>query len=219
MNYKIDWTTLWILIAMFVGVLYFWDFTFMYPLKVFVVLLHEMSHGFAAVITGGSIDHIELSSNLGGVCWSSGGSRFVILSAGYLGSLLLGGLIMIAAARICWDRWITLSIGVIVVLITLIYVRTAFGVLFGFIFGIALILASKYLPEKVNDLLLKFIGLTSAMYAVIDIKEDLISRTVPGSDAYALSQEFFLPAIFWGVLWILIALAGVFFFVRALVRR
>ena len=35
----------------------------------------------------------------GGYCKTIGGSRFVILSAGYLGSLLWGGLILIGASR------------------------------------------------------------------------------------------------------------------------
>ena len=74
-------------------------------------------------------------------------------------------------------------------------------------------MAGKFLPEAVNDIWLKFLGLTSTMYAIIDIKEDLISRTVPGSDAYALSNELFLPPVFWGVLWIIIALLATGFFI------
>lgn len=202
---KVDFKVLGTLVAMVVVAIVFWDWKFLYPIKVFVVLLHELGHGLAAVLTGGEIAKIELSSNLGGVCWSRGGSRLVILPAGYLGSMLFGGLILVAAARTRFDRFISMGIGGVVILVTAAYVRTTFGLVFGLLFGVVMILVGKFLPEKVNDTLLKFLGLTSTMYAIIDIKEDLISRTVPGSDAYAMSEILPLPPVFWGVLWILIA--------------
>ena len=192
----------------------FWNSPVLYPVKAFVVLLHELSHGLAAILSGGKIDRIELSSNLGGVCWSSGGLRAVVLPAGYLGSIFFGGLILVVAARTRYDKIISLVIGCVVILITALYVRSAFGLGFGFLFGSGLIAVSFFFSEGVNDLILKFLGVTSSLYAVIDIKEDLISRTVPGSDAYAMAQEFFFPPVFWGVFWILIALVATAVFLR-----
>ena len=201
----VDLKVLGTLVAMLVVAVVFWNWKFMYPIKVFVVLLHELGHGLAAVLTGGEIDNIQLSQNLGGVCWSRGGMRLVILPAGYLGSMLFGSLILVAAARTRYDRYISMVVGAIVVLVTAAFMRSMFGVIFGLIFGGAMILAGKFLSEKVNDIILKFLGLTSIMYAIIDIKEDLISRTVPGSDAYKMAEILLLPPVFWGILWILIA--------------
>ncbi len=186
----------------------FWSSWLLYPVKVFVVLLHELGHGVAAVLTGGEVVRIEISSDLGGVCWSRGGWRLAVLPAGYLGSMLFGGLILVAASRVHEDAWLAAGMGVGVLTLTLALVRTLFGVLFGLLFGAALLLAAWGLPRPANDLLVKFLGLTSILYAVIDIKEDLIARTVPGSDAYAMSRELFLPPIFWGGLWMLLALAA-----------
>ena len=78
-----------------------------------------------------------------------------------------------------------------------------------------MILAGNYLSDKVNDTLLKFIGLTSTCYAIIDIKEDLISRTVPGSDAYAMSEIIPLSPVTWGVIWIVIAILATWVFISA----
>ncbi|MBN2359834.1 MAG: M50 family metallopeptidase [Deltaproteobacteria bacterium] len=210
---RIDWKVLGTIGAMFALVLFFWDWSFLYPIKLFVVLLHETGHGLAAVLTGGSIDHIEISSNLGGVCWSRGGWRLLVLPAGYLGSMFFGGLILIVSARTRHDRYISMVLGALVVVLTLWFVRNAFGFAFGLLFGVAMVAAGKFLSERFNDVLLKFLGLTSSLYAIIDIKEDLISRTVPGSDAYAMSQELFLPPVFWGVLWIALALIASSWFV------
>ena len=44
------------LLGIFVGVVLLWNTPVVAPLKIFVVLLHEISHGVAAVLTGGSIE-------------------------------------------------------------------------------------------------------------------------------------------------------------------
>ena len=77
--------------ALFAAIWFFWDTSFVYPLKLFVVLLHEISHGLAAVLTGGEIQAVEITPQQGGVCRCPGGNVFFTLSAGYLGSLLWGG--------------------------------------------------------------------------------------------------------------------------------
>jgi hypothetical protein len=197
-----------ILVGLVALALVFWSSWLLYPVKVFVVLLHELGHAAAAVLTGGEVVRIELSSDLGGVCWSRGGWRLAVLPAGYLGSMVFGGLILVAASRVREDALLAAGLGAGVLALTLALVRTPFGVLFGLLFGTALLLAAWGLPRAANDLLVKFLGLMSILYAVIDIKEDLIVRTVPGSDAYAMSRELFLPPIFWGGLWMLLALAA-----------
>ena len=68
--------------AVYFGILWgLWDTGLVYPLKVFVVLLHEVSHGLVAIMTGGTIDRITLSAQEGGACYCPGGSAFLTLSA------------------------------------------------------------------------------------------------------------------------------------------
>lgn len=189
------------LAAVFVIVTFAWSTPVVYPVKVLVVLFHEMSHGLAAVLTGGEIDRIELSANLGGVCYTRGGWRLAILPAGYLGSMAWGAALLIAACRTKLDRYASQALGVVLLGTTLVFVRSTFGFASGMIFGAGLLYAGRKLSSDVNDVILSFVGLTSMLYAVIDIKEDLISRTVPASDAYRFSEIIPLPAIVWGSLW------------------
>ena len=73
--------------ALFFTALWFlWDTPLVYPLKIFVVLLHEVSHAVVAVVTGGTIERIILDPREGGACYCPGGNTFLTLSAGYLGS-------------------------------------------------------------------------------------------------------------------------------------
>lgn len=208
----------WLLAVLAIAVVAAWPTPLLYPLKVFTVLLHELGHGAAAVLTGGSIERIELSADLGGACWSRGGFRPLVLAAGYLGSMTFGGLILLASARVRRDELLAGVLGAAVVVLALIFVRTIFGLVFGLAFGLVLLAAARWLSPAANDLLLKLLGVTSMLYAVIDIKEDLINRTVPGSDAWAMSGELFLPPAFWGVLWMSLALISAVGLVRLAVR-
>lgn len=202
------WAGLAVVLALVVVAGVFWNTPVVFPVKAFVVLLHEAGHAAAAVLTGGSVDRIELTADLGGVCVSRGGWRPVVLAAGYLGSMLFGGAILVAAARTRRDARLAATLGLVVVALTLLLVRSLFGFLFGVLFSTALLAAARWLPDAANDVLLKFLGLCSIAYAVMDIKDDLVTRTVPGSDAWQMSHELFLPPVFWGVLWLAAAVVA-----------
>jgi hypothetical protein len=80
----------------------------------------------------------------------------------------------------------------------------------------AMIAAGKYLSEESNDFILKVIGLTSCLYAILDIKSDVLDRSYLRSDARMLAELTYLPTMFWGLLWIAIAvIAAVFFLLVA----
>ena len=87
------------LLLIFIGIGLLWNTLFIYPIKIFVVFMHEVSHGLAAIATGGRIVEIQINPQQGGYAITQGGSRFWTLTAGYLGSLLWGGLILLLAAR------------------------------------------------------------------------------------------------------------------------
>lgn len=205
-----------VLIAIFT--LVFWNWFFVYPLKVFVVFLHEISHGLAAILTGGRIVAIGLTFDEGGVCITDGGSRFLILNAGYLGSLFWGALFLVLAARTRMSREIVGGVGVFVLGVTLLYVRTLFGFAYGLLAGAGFVLAAFKLPRDVTDDLLEIIGVVSCLYAVWDIGSDVLAREATGSDASALGRLTGIPAVLWGVLWIAACLVVVFFALRTVYR-
>jgi peptidase M50B-like protein len=219
---RVDWGLLGLLIGLFAVVALLWNTPIVYPVKVFVVLLHELSHALMAIATGGHVYEIRISPLLGGVTITVGGSRFLIASAGYLGSILWGGLILFAAARSRHDRALAAAVGGVVIVATLLFTRNLFGLAFGLLFGTALIWAARRLSNEVSDVVLKFLGLTSCLYVVLDIKSDLIDRAFffhsgAVSDAQTLAMLTGIPALLWGIAWLLIALATLFIFLRAAV--
>lgn len=194
-----------------------WDTAFIYPLKIFVVLLHEISHAAVAVATGGMIEKIVLDPNQGGACYCPGGNAFLTLSAGYLGSLAWGGLMVTAgqSSRIS-TRWVIGAIGVLVVGLTIAYVHGPFGIGFGMAFGSVLLLSAKKLAEVWNQRLLLVLGLTSCLYAILDIKSDILDRPELRSDAAMLGELTGIHGVVWGFVWITIAIiVSIWLFQRA----
>ena len=195
------------LLLIFIAIGFLWNTLFVYPLKIFVVFMHEVSHGLAAIATGGRILEIQINPQQGGHALTQGGSRFWTLTAGYLGSLLWGGVILLLAARTRFDKAISILIGFGMVAISIGFGESTFTYLFGIGFGVALIAIGFYLPEAVNDWILRIIGVTSCLYAILDIKSDVLDRSSLRSDARMLSEVTGIATEVWGALWILIAIA------------
>jgi hypothetical protein len=184
-----------------------WSTPIVYPLKIFVVLLHELSHAIAVVATGGTLHGITLDPRQGGATYFTGGSAFVALNAGYLGSLAWGALLF-TASRTRWVRsdWVTGLIGALVIILTIFFIRTPFGIVFGIVFGLAMVAVSREMGRVMNRRLLWVLGLTSALYAILDIKSDVLDRPELQSDAAVLADMLGLPTLLVGVAWIGIAL-------------
>ncbi len=198
-----------LVVALAVGVWLLWETPVVYPLKIFVVLMHELSHGLAAMLTGGEIVHIELSAAEGGLCVTRGGWGFVVSSAGYLGSLAWGALLLVVAARSRFDRAVVTALGICLVIVTLIWIRSPFGFAYGLLAGGAFVVTGRKLPDWVSDGLLRLIGVTSCLYAPWDIASDVLLRDIPGTDAHALAAATGLPAKLWGVLWLMLSVPAI----------
>jgi hypothetical protein len=181
-----------------------WGTPVVYPFRLFVVFLHEISHGIAAVVTGGQIVSIGMSE-AGGVCFTRGGWRLLILNAGYLGSLLWGALFLVLGARRTRARSVIAVVGLFTLLITLAYVRTWFGFLYGVSAGAALVAIAAKLRPVVSETLLAAIGATSVLYTVWDVVADVLVVHSGQSDASALARLTLVPAIVWGAAWIAIS--------------
>ena len=175
------------------------------PVKYITVFFHELSHGVAAIATGGSIEKITLSYRFGGVCYTRGGNRFIILNAGYVGSLLWGALILISACKLQFKRELTVALGFLLFFVAAIWIRNMEGLVISIFTGAALIGIAKYGSEILCDQILRSIGLISCFYAIFDIKSDAIDRTIESSDAYKIGQMFSVPDWFVGIIWIIIS--------------
>ena len=67
-----------------------WETPWIKPFRVFVVMVHEMCHAVAALVTGGEVLEMRTAWAEHGYTLSRGGWPLIIVSAGYVGSALLG---------------------------------------------------------------------------------------------------------------------------------
>lgn len=184
--------------------LFFWDSPMVWPLKILVVLFHELGHALAALLTGGEVVSIGLSPDQGGVTHTRGGFRFLILNAGYLGSLAFG-LVLLAGART--PRRARIGVGTlatILVLATLLWVRPLISFGFGFsliVTGGILLLARKA-PDELVQTALRTLGVFSVLYALWDIRSDVFVSGSGTSDASMLAELTWIPAPVWGLTWL-----------------
>lgn len=211
--------------------LFFWNTPLLLPVKLFVVLLHEISHGVAALLTGGSVERLVVSHDEGGLAFTRGGSRFLILSAGYLGSALWGALFM----RLAWAaprrrRLLVQGSALLLLGIALFYGRDLFTLAYLALAAGALWLIGWRGGPRIQMATLWLLGTFSCLYAVIDIGTDilangplagipLIGGATSINDAQMLASVTLLPAFFWGLLWSGVALAIFGWSLASLARR
>jgi hypothetical protein len=205
-----------ILTAVFIVSILLWNTVWLYPVKLFVVGLHELSHGLAAILMGGKISHIQIDSRIGGYCVyalpAEAGffQQSIVAAAGYLGSMLWGALIFITASRTRFDRGITAIIALMMLVISFYVIKTGelFGIIFCFAFTLFLFATIRWFTPLFHKIFLKSLGLISCLYAIIDIKEDVIDRSGIGSDADRIARLFGVPnlSLAIGISWIILAL-------------
>ncbi len=196
-----------------------WQTAAIVPLKILIVFFHEASHAIATLLTGGEVVSLSVSADQGGLVLSRGGSRFWTLTAGYLGSLLIGVTLLIAATKTTWDRQVMALTGIITLVIAGFYVREVFALGFTIGTGVAMIAAAAMLNHSINDMILRVIGLTSMIYVPYDIFSDTIARSNLRSDARILAEEFGGTTVMWGGLWLVISLIIIWWSIRRILGR
>ncbi len=195
-------------------VIILWATPVLYPLKLLVVFFHESSHALATIFSGGEVAQLVLLKEQGGYVMSRGGSRFLTLNSGYLGSLLWGVIIYMLSVHTRFDKIALTILGIAIALITVWFAGSLFTIVFGLFTGITLVLVARYLSQDISDFVLRLIGLTSMLYVPLDIFSDTIYRSQLNSDARMLATEYGGTTILWGTIWLLISISIIFICLR-----
>lgn len=187
----------------------FWDSPVVWPLKILVVLFHELGHAAAALLTGGTVESIGLSPDQGGVTHTRGGWRFLILNAGYLGSLIWGVALLAAGRTPKAAKWMCGGLALVLLGSTLWWVRPvfSFGFAFSLVAGIAMALLTQRGTASAQTGLLRGMGVFSVLYAVWDIRDDIFRIDGGMSDAVMLQELTMVPGPIWGLAWLVVGLA------------
>ena len=197
------------------------------PFEIFVTFIHEGGHALAAVLTGGSVDYMWVATDAQGLTVSrgSGGalSQMFVSSAGYLGAMAYGALLLALIRKAVAARIVLLVSGVYIFAITFIFglfkplytfsglSGVPFTVIAGLLISVALVVIAKFASARVATFFMSFLAVQCVLNALFDLK-DLFSLSSPFSsqivhtDAANMANITRIPAIFWAGFWIILAL-------------
>ncbi len=195
------------LAAAFVGLAWLWGSPLLWPLSIAVVFLHEASHALVTVLTGGRVLELQLGLDEGGATMSEGGLRFFILNAGYLGSLLSGIALLRMVGR---ARLVTVGLAVVGVGIALAWMP---WVSWGFALVVAwcsfLAWVGLRAPPWAATTVVRLYGVYSVLYAFGDIRADVFGAPSGAvTDATMLAELTGVPAVVWGLGWMVAGAAA-----------
>ncbi|UXI68449.1 M50 family metallopeptidase [Tahibacter amnicola] len=192
-----------------------------YPFRLFGTFVHELSHGMAALVTGGHFERFTVSPDLSGLAWSAGGIRFIISSAGYVGSAVFGGILILLAARGVTARVLLTALGLLLGVLCLLFVRNLFGITTGLALSAAMVLGGLRLRPPWSDMLL----LVLALQLVLDGFNSLFTllrlsaHSTVQTDALSMAQATGIPAVVWTVVWTALSVAMLVVTLRLAYRR
>ena len=194
-----------ILVILIVALSFFlWDTFLVFPIKLFVVFLHESSHALTILLTGGSISEISLGFDLGGKITAEGGNDILIASSGYLGSLFFGLLIYLVAEMQKIRRYVYFSLALLFLIILLISAPTLEFILIGLITIGLLVVFGFFVRIRLVKIFVKAISLVSAIYVLIDVKEDMLAQDF-SSDAQIMAALIGVNQLIVSLIWLVIS--------------
>src|ERR687883_344661 len=95
-----------------------------YPFRIFVTFIHEGGHAIAALLTGNSVASLSVAMNASGETYTTQGgllSQIFVSSAGYLGAMAFGALLLVLIRRAIAARLVLLGCGIFIFALTMIY--------------------------------------------------------------------------------------------------
>jgi hypothetical protein len=196
-----------------------------YPFRIFVTFIHEGGHALAALLTGNSVASLSIATNASGETYTSQGSalsQMFVASAGYLGSMAFGALLLVLIRKAVAARIVLLGSAALVFALTVIYglikpamtgvVSSAlpFTILAGTFLSVGLIAIAKYAKARVASFFVSLLAVQCILNALLDLKtvfflSSPFAPSVP-TDAVNMANATGIPAMVWAVVWIGIAI-------------
>jgi hypothetical protein len=204
-----------------------------YPFRIFVTFIHEGGHAIAALLTGNSVESLSVAMNASGETYATQGglfSQIFIASAGYLGSMAFGALLLILIRKAIAARIVLLSCAILIFGLTMIYglIKPIFSLnawsgipftlLAGTFIALGLVLIARFASARVATFFVSFLAVQCVLNALFDLKTVFFLSTpfAPAvqTDAVNMSHATGIPAIFWAAVWIALALGILWFAMR-----
>ncbi len=182
------------------------------PLIYFNTHIHELCHALVGMATGGYVERIVVESNGNGHALIGGGNLILTASAGYVGSAIVGAIMIAGAKNGRGARAMLLAAAAFLAISMALFVRgDVVGVVSGLAWVSALAAAGLKLPVDWRTFAAQFVGvqlcLTSAhaFFALLQLSISSEAMT----DAEALERVTGMPGILWATGWFAVSALAV----------
>jgi hypothetical protein len=188
-----------------------------YPFRLLTTLVHELSHGLAAILTGGAFVRFVIFPDGSGVASTAGGLRLLVIPAGYVGVAVVGAALIVLGRKPRWSRAALGTVGVALALLTLRFaiptllstqvlgglLTLAAGVGLGALLLVVAWRAGRTLALWLLNLLAFYLGLSA--FGDLWVLFGLSTSGGVQTDAASMAALTWIPSPFWAVVWALAA--------------
>lgn len=189
-----------------------------YPFRLLLTIVHELSHGVAAMVTGGRFGRFVVFPDGSGLAYTAGGWRALVIPAGYLGAALFGAAMIVAGRTLRGGRAALITVGAVVGLLTLrfslptLVTGEALAGLLTTVAGLALGAALLWVGLRAGAAgvvyTVHLIGIAAGLTAFADLWT-LVGLSADGAavatDARSMAELTLVPAVVWALAWALAA--------------
>ncbi|MBA3805922.1 MAG: M50 family metallopeptidase [Acidobacteria bacterium] len=196
-----------------------------YPFRIFVTFIHEGGHAIAALLTGNSVASLSVAMNASGETYTTEGgllSQIFVSSAGYLGAMAYGALLLVLIRRAVAARIVLLASAAFILVLTTIFGLwkplsngmwerfSLFTLIAGVVLSLGLVAIARYASARTASFFVSFLAVQCVLNALSDLKtvfflSSPLGTSVP-TDAVNMANATGIPSIFWAIIWIGIAL-------------
>lgn len=193
-----------------------------YPFTILGTWFHEMGHGIAAMVLGGSFNKLVLYPNGSGLAQFSHNFGNIKLgltaAAGPFGPTVAGALLIIASSGRKSTKAALIMLSAIMILSCIIWIRPVISV--GFLVILLLSLITGYIGLKsrysIQTVILQFLGVQSFASVYISIgylfsTGGIIGNAQYYSDTQVMADNLLLPFWFWGAAIIAFSLVMIYY--------
>jgi hypothetical protein len=182
------------------------------PLNWLESYFHEISHGIAALVTGGEIMRIQLFANGAGLCTTRGGLSFVISFFGYAGAAFWGWLLFKLANSHQRTAQVVSGLMIVLLLASIIFARDLLTIIIISSLAVMFVFTIKMRRLYTLQLLLKFFGLSILLNSLFSPTYLFDGRDL--GDGAALASMTMVPELVWVLLWCVLAVAALYSLIK-----
>ena len=213
-------------VVILIAAMALWNTVVIKPLKILSVFFHELGHSLMAVIFGNGITGFRIYFNESGYALTLPKdvfSAFMIANGGYMGSVLFA-LLILKLKKTHARKYILGTCAILLLGMSIAYGDSYFTIIYAAIFAGLVLIIYMLRNDRINDWVIDIIGVVCAVYAVYDTFVDTIlleinrklglipgwGETRPLTDAVQIELMTNVPAVVWGVIWLIISCTAIY---------